>query len=362
VEIASGGDRCRITPWSGALSAGTPPGPQTVAFSTFGSDTVTSDPRTIYPAIASLATTVTVGNLIVDGIASPGTLTATFTQVLEGGKSYVLTLDLWEVIFAGSNIYWDKDNGRMDFKPAGHVGDESFYQGLYFKWGSMVGMGVPAYANTSAQWYWPIDDDTWDTGGYGSLYAVYGLIPRMNNNLSVSNYGPDNDYVTNGYAADNGGLPFNYTNKFGDICRRINPDYRLPRTGEFGFGATYTEFVWGPASVAKGWAKGTDAAGNDVVFPGNLDLYNKPTNTEGTFVLDYASFHAGFATYRGIKFPAPGWLSTAGDRVGLGFQGMYLSSSLLSSSAPGFAYVQSTSVLQGSSTIDYAYSIRCVKN
>jgi hypothetical protein len=364
VEIASGGNRCNLSVWNGLLSTGTSPVTQTVNFSTFGSHTVTSAPRMIYPVAAGQTTTVTVGSIAVDGFAPMTNLVAAFNQTFLGGRSYVLTLDLKETAFAGSNIYWD--GSKMDFKPAGYVGPENFYQGLYFRWGSMVGMLATANAGVTPAnpVYYPIDDNTWSTNGtiLSFLYSDQTDILSMNTALAASHgsLGIANDYVTNGYAADNNGEAFNYTDQWGDICRRINPDYRLPRGEEFSVSAG--NCPWGPASEALGWYRGTDATGGAITFQ---DLTPNGTNAQGTSVMDYDNFGAGFCTYQGIvKFPAAGvrhYVASA-HMLSFGYDGCYWTSSVEYSSAAHALHFNSSSVWVSSANSGWGYSVRCVKN
>ncbi|MDR1517415.1 MAG: hypothetical protein LBS52_04850 [Dysgonamonadaceae bacterium] len=77
---------------------------------------------------------------------------------LEGGKSYTLTLKFKTVKFASSNIYWDDINNRLTFEPysadpsrdygsAGIIkANAQSYQGVFFKWGSLIGVS-PAWQN-----------------------------------------------------------------------------------------------------------------------------------------------------------------------------------------------------------------------
>jgi hypothetical protein len=102
------------------------------------------------------------------------------------------------------------NTGYLTFKPAGYKGTENYYQGVFFKWGSLVGVSpvggnyvagnvsttgttlyVPAYNSSSAR------SSTWEatTGyamGWTSSWAASSYnIPYVNASFTgsrVSNY------------------------------------------------------------------------------------------------------------------------------------------------------------------------------
>jgi hypothetical protein len=356
VTIVSGGNRCTLSVWDGTLSAGIAP-TQSVTFSTLGSPTITSNLRTIYPVTAGATTTVTVSSISIEGFANAPIGTATFNQAFLEGHSYVLTLDLKRALFAGSNIYWD--GSQLTFEPHGYA-TKSFYQGVYFKWGSMIGISAAGIFIASAKIYYPTGDNTWSTDGatVSTLYTSPDDIPHMNMALAASHgTGRSNDYVTNGYALDNNGEAFNYTDKLGDICRRINPDYRLPRSEEFGI---ISGSSWGSSSGAAGWYKGTDVNGVPITFP--TTPIATTTNDEGTTVIDYDNFGAGFATYLGVIFPAAGyrWPSL----VQIGLNAHYWSSSISGTSVMFSMFYDSSNLYPAYTVVqeNFGHSVRCVKN
>jgi hypothetical protein len=52
------------------------------------------------------------------------------------------------LVWAGSNIYWDADNSRLTFAAQGTT-DKQYYQGVFFRWGSLVGIS-PGLTNGSS--------------------------------------------------------------------------------------------------------------------------------------------------------------------------------------------------------------------
>jgi hypothetical protein len=211
VTIASGGNRCNLTVYNGNLVTGTPPATQALTFSTLNASTITSTARRIYPVEAEQSTTLTIGSITINGTAYAN-LEAFFNKELLGGHSYTLTVDLRksDVVFAGSNIYWD--GTKMTFKPAGYVGKETFYQGLFFKWGSLVGISPagPVTSTTvtaSTKIYYPTSNTAWSANGatvatlygsgstYYSIIALNGSFTNDHSGDALTNRDPPFEYV-----------------------------------------------------------------------------------------------------------------------------------------------------------------------
>jgi hypothetical protein len=168
-------------------------------------------------------------------------LSANFTQTLVGGTNYTLVVDVRENRWAHSNIYWDPSLNSgvgaltFDKTPQGH--DD--YQGVFFKWGSLVGI-APGPISASSM---PTDatlyirnpaTGVWDgtTKINTSSFGDYGNIPYLPYS-TVINGDPLYQYAGAG----------NYT---GDICQRIDNGWRMPNgiTGmhtvnEFGVATDY---------------------------------------------------------------------------------------------------------------------------
>jgi hypothetical protein len=157
--------------------------------------------------------------------------TATFYNVLPftvgEGSSCILTLKLRETMFASSNIYWDTNNNRLTFAgysdtPGTTYETEQRYQGVYFKWGSLVGIspvGTAASATVYVPTYNPSDtlNSTWDgTGTILSEFTDYepgipyargagGMLPPYYNN----------GYYVTEFSVDS------FVLMKGDICRYL---------------------------------------------------------------------------------------------------------------------------------------------
>jgi hypothetical protein len=288
---------------------------------------------------------------------------------LLGGSSYTLTIDLnkTNILWAGSNVYWD--GSKLTFKPAGYVGKENFYQGVLFKWGSMVGVSPAGAINqqvsASTPIYYPTSATAWSANNaiMNTLYGNgdYASILYITGALTPS---PSNDYITSKTPA------FEYEvsgekRYFGDICRRIDPGYRLPRGEEFADGPMPGNNGWSNAAAlaAVGWYKGKDKYGVDVVFPG-IEL--ETNKSDGTFVLDYDTYNggagAGFAIYNGAIFPAAGSYHNYISARGLG--GAYHSSSSGTGDGDFGMGFGETALLVGTSSPPRkgAGTVRCLKN
>jgi hypothetical protein len=348
VAIASEGDRCNLTVYNGDLVTGSPLATQTVAFPTLNASAITSTPRTIYPVATGAKTTITIGSITLNSVAYTN-LTAVFNQELLGGHNYTLTVDLNEtdVIFAGSNIYWD--GSKMTFEPAGYTGEKSFYPGLHFRWGSMVGIAprISFYANPRI--YYPIDATTWSADGTvaSDLYASWGAIPIVSPTSEGSSVGTVTNY--------NGGTP-DYLRRTGDICRRIDPNYRLPRAIEFekapgGFALDGSMCAWG-ANSAPDWYKGT----------ASYSSYTMEAN--GTAVFSYGgSTTFTFATFQGVIFPITFYHRQDGVATDSNYLGTYYSSSARIQYPTFMAFsAYGVAPKYGVADTQLAHSIRCVKN
>ena len=83
------------------------------------------------------------------------------------GHSYVLTLNFERLIWAGSNIFWD--GAKLTFLPETTPPAQQGYQGVYFMWGSLVGISpVGTFNDYLTNLYMP----TSGTGGSDSWRIV----------------------------------------------------------------------------------------------------------------------------------------------------------------------------------------------
>jgi uncharacterized protein (TIGR02145 family) len=253
---------------------------------------------------------------------------ASFAGPLATGKSYILRVRFRKgVAWARSNIYWeadpaDENKGRLTFVPH-DVDDDSKmnYQGVFFRWGSLLGID-PSGSNNSA---WSTSKYVYKPTGTGNAYTrVYNKSWNATD-LPYCQTGSVSDQTTN-YLYDN--LVDNFTVPgTGDICRFLNPDYRLPTAEEFGAASDWKSGNSGTndASKADGTAKiySTSRSLNGIIFPasGYRRYSNGTLNSVGSFGL-YWSGSAGDATnaYQlyfnsSYMYPAYSYNRTEGDHV-----------------------------------------------
>jgi hypothetical protein len=209
-----GGRRATLTPFDGSISWGAEDVPQVLIASVSSSSIVTSVYRTVTPVSANPV--VRIESLTVSGKAFANKR-ASFDVSLDAGASYTLVVDVKKgAAFAYSNIYWDGTKMTFDTTDKGHQG----YQGLFFKFGSLVGIspaqttGSDAFSSTATPIY--------KAGQGAPTYGSWSSIPSDENS---SPRDPDISVLK------------------GDICKYINPLYRMPGYTEFG--------------AAEDWSAGT---------------------------------------------------------------------------------------------------------
>lgn len=306
-------------------------------------ETVTSDASQVYVTDKTISVTlpsVTIGDVTLKD------LKATFTNVtLEAGTVYSLRLKFvgqahpgLDIVFAGSNIYWD--GTKLTFDNAG-VTSHQKYQGVVFKYGSLVGIS-PALDNGSADF---------------STATTPLFVPDVSTNASWSQTTADAmswswddiPYVSTGSDKDASvNYLFNeigtsgYSEYKGDICKYLSDKgyapsspngWRMPTEAEFGEKSDYVADD-GPFAVALT----TDASGK-------------------------AEMLSGY-TFSNAYFPASGSRSygSGGVSEAAGKYGRYWSGSVYSSS---YTYAM---IFYGTGmSLPYAvsrtnqYTVRCVK-
>jgi hypothetical protein len=268
---------------------------------------VTSDERDVY-AGEEATTVIRITSITLDGTAWNGPI-AQFNTKLEYSRSYTLTVTLGKVVWAGSNIYWKwedpddpdhEDGGYLTFDAPGAAFEDQIKQGIFFKWGSLVGIspggGHNSAYSTSIPVYVPEfsaqGSTSWDTPAPGLTWAS---IPYVNDAVTGS--------FRNTYLADDARNTDNdyayWRAKKGDICRYISENgygpggkYRMPSAYEQA--AKEGNYAYGTG----GWTK----------YPAG-SLWNGgrtgfPSTTDGTYpVADaYISNSNG-----NISFPASGY-------------------------------------------------------
>jgi hypothetical protein len=304
----------------------------------------------------------------------PFDLTPTFTGPLAAGGSYVLRIRFRKGVgWAGSNVYWDQSlnggNGSLTFAPHGDRTKE-MYQGVFFKWGSLVGIDPSRY-NGSTDWnssnsilyipnYTSASVHSWTT----DVHMVYNNIPSLYAESIIEQGIMDRYYLA---------LYSDYANQKGDICRYLSESegygggigivkgkYRMPTLCELvkgnNNGGVISGSDYGPIPA------GSDGIGKWTRIGSNVssDWFNiTDTNPDGT----YANFTTG-ANYDGYAgFPTAGGRNSYsyGSLNNVGVYGFYWSSS--ASSTTDFAsywYFTRDAMYIANDGRRAAYPVRCI--
>jgi hypothetical protein len=184
----------------------------------------TSGYYVFYPSVTKVRVGVTLSR---DGTNKTfSNLIATFNKALETGKSYTLVVDLKKLVWAASNIYWN--GSKLMFSET----TNSTYQGVFFKWGSLVGISPTEVLLTQVTAYYP------PVGGIGNWttkvpasQAEYGAIPYYSASESTT-HATDENYL---YEHPD------FENNRGDICSYLtNGVWRIMNRAEIAVAADWT--------------------------------------------------------------------------------------------------------------------------
>jgi hypothetical protein len=330
---------------------------------------------------------------------------ATLAQALSGGVSYTITVRLRTPIFARSNIYWDNTAQKLTFQPAAddpadNVDTYQGYQGVFFKWGSLVGISpaqtedpesegtmtgsflpstpiyVPVFnvtTPTSSTWkpttgdamaadntFSDVESD-WDAWGDNTNTAAD--IPYMDPKRGTGTPGRGNTWLID--AERN--VPDTLNGFRGDICQylttkthAVSGDYRLPTSYEFG---PHTVSAWATGSAnADGWIK------SDGFFSFNPAI-GKPDGT-ADLLDDAAGKNGGERVYGsaissplGVVFPTSGYRQANGGALtSMGIGGYYWSCSAYDTTRSIILRIYTDAVSsENAANRSYAFSVRCVK-
>jgi hypothetical protein len=256
---------------------------------------------------------------------SSGTTYAVFSGVsLEPGKRYLLRLRVREPMFASSNIYWDGSKLTFDeYMPDPFT--QNKYQGVYFKFGSLVGIS-PIGSATDAIVYIPTYNSvtpslsTWDGSSdiSNSTFGTYDAISYVSHGTLSER---SNRYVSN-LSVDT------FTVRRGDICRYLELIGAAPGRPATPAGLHWslpTSAEFGPTNAA--WA---DAAG-----------WTRTASWTGSTSTDDPSGRSEVISWGGLfgatsnLFPASGSRLTGGALSGVGNLCYYWSGSVYTTADNG---------------------------
>jgi hypothetical protein len=323
-----GGKTVNLTVRTGDVASTGTNAAQTVTFS--GTSNVqTSGYYPFYPSPTSVTISsikMTLKNSTTKTISLP--LTAKFTKTLAAATSYTLVVDVREGRWAHSNIYWTGSALTFDQTDLGHED----YQGVFFRWGSLVGIS-PVGTNTTAPLYIPnVAGGTWD----GTKTISSSGLPWTSNWNSIP-------YLTSMPGGKNYLYEANdFTNYKGDICNYIDNTWRMPNLIDFGSASSYDTSMNG-----TGPSSATDPTGKTLM---------------GNAVFKYNSgFGPVFFPVSGFLYLDNGytniieWMSTCGVyQMGSGGKLVYY---------PDYGGSEALDILGGGAvgTSNEAYTVRCIK-
>jgi len=241
-----------------------------------------------------------------------------FTKRLLPGHSYTLKLNFKRLVWAGSNIFWD--GSMLTFLPENTMVAE-VYQGVYFLWGSLIGISPAATAANDAATAGPTGNFSatnltgtklyvppgtggnaaaaYRTRGWTTTYAANGLlttkpwsatglanIPRVAGGVSLVSPGWLDDHSARNYLYSD--VPRADTMYFrGDICRYLSdlkvapPGYwRMPNAREFGEVGEYVSTML--YSLASGLQVSRDGR-SDYSSGQTMSFVTKSANTVTIF-------------------------------------------------------------------------------
>jgi hypothetical protein len=192
--------------------------------------TLTSDYFVFYPSPTEV--TISYIKIKVGSVETTyNDLSTTFTEGVTAGGNYTLAVDIVKYDFAQSNIYWDGE--RLTFDKAGVIPESRYYNGVNFKWGSLVGVS-PGHSDHKL--YKPnVGDGTWSAEAVS--ISPYNWVSMIEPAVATSSY--QNVWNKN--------YPYDYpdfSNLKGDICSYLTDGaWRVPTSYDYDKG-TYHGIVW----------------------------------------------------------------------------------------------------------------------
>jgi hypothetical protein len=312
---------------------GDPSAEQPLVFPDLPDEEAESDLRTVTPTYDPLYPqniSVAIDEMVIE-IENEGDYTFTnqgieFDGPVEKGKSYVLQVNLRRTRWAWSNVYWDTAKERMTFDQSAPSENVNTYQGLFFKWGSLVGSapmgtgtGVTLYVASSLSQGWPTTTVGATNHTYWTPNGDWPYIPSV---IILAS-----DWYIN-YLID---ITDVATLK-GDICAFIDDEWRMPTIDEFGAETDFGSFISGSSS--------SDVYGTGSISNGRV--YN--------------------SAFGSVFLPASGQrLETWNYFEGVGTTGLYWTSTLITGAEPQLFGFNSTEVAYEHNHPSCSLPIRCIR-
>jgi uncharacterized protein (TIGR02145 family) len=284
------------------------------------------------------------------GSALPTVARATFISAgkFQKGGIYTLSVKRKDLValstsFAGSNIYWDDD--KLTFDEHGTTSHQ-YYQGVYFKWGSLIGVSPVGETFSSGT----VADQTSGTPIYMKVRENGAWIWKKTNvAYAISKNwfsGSDWDAIPSGSTAEPYGtsaytvltLHSDFAGYLGDICNYIDPAYRMPTRDELV--ALYSSSGY-TSHITSDGTTSSNATGQQA-----FDQY-------------YGAFTGTGTSY---TLPASGYRDhSSGTLNSVGYSGLYWSDSANNSSGVYYLYFDGGSAdADYDASRGYGFSVRCV--
>jgi len=160
------------------------------------------------------------------------------------GHTYKLKLNFRQLVWAGSNIYWD--GSKLTFLNENYPPSAQGYQGVFFMWGSLVGISPYINFNNANTVLYGYNGSNWV-----NTYRAAGPNPwsgttmndiphiKVSDNRTLVSPNWLDDHSTRNYLSAEA---HDSTNRVGDICKFLTDlghappgEWRMPNSREFGF-------------------------------------------------------------------------------------------------------------------------------
>jgi hypothetical protein len=278
--------------------------------------------------------------------------------------------------FAGSNIYWDAVNERLTFDDVDVITHEQ-YQGLYFKWGSLVGIS-PAEEGGHVAVYIPDGVN----GAYVQSTAQDVFSGVWTNVLTCSDRNFNTEPIdgvtalrTSGFVTSLNAKPANLAAYQGDICAYLSGRpgipagyWRLPTSAEFDPEYPDVPFV-SPGNYIREGNINDNGTPDDITDDAfiwqdgdGVDITDSKT-PDGTYKISNG-YRLTYGNGKTTFFPASGYRHySIGALTGVGLVGDAWSSSP-NANATGGRNLNFVGIsVNPASTFNraYSFSVRCVK-
>jgi hypothetical protein len=270
--------------------------------------------------------------------------------------------------FAGSNIYWVDDpthpnKGYLTFDDVDVI-THSQNQGLFFKWGSLVGIDPATSTEADIVVYTPegANGNYINTKKISDLGGWTSIVAGDDTNFNLNPIPGVTDMRTNGYVTYLNSDPDNLAAYKGDICAYLSGRpgvpkgyWRLPTSAEFE-PDTYDSKV---PFVSPGRYQKV-VGGTEEISTTAFTWSSTSDKTDGSYVIDNG-YRLTYYSGKTVFFPAAGSRSTTGDLGNLGMADSAWSSSAVAASGHALNLNGMAVNPAYSSNRAYGLPVRCVK-